>query len=1198
MWKHIALFEWQYRRKRPATYLYFGILFLISFLFVATDAVEMFSGGQIKQNATSAIAGLTSAMSLICIFVISAIMGVSIVRDFEHRTEALFFTAPIAKVNYLFGRFLGSFLILLLVLTGIPLGLMLGEFMPWRDADKLLPFRAMSYWNPFVLIVISNAFIMGSIFFMVGALSRRMIVVFTQGMMVLLLYLLSMSLVGKLDNKEFAAILDPMGMAARSYTTQYWSIAEKNASLIPFSGIFLQNRLVWLGLGLLALVATHLFFTFDQVKDGFIKKKAALDREEKPFKSSLLKPNLVFGGMQEVRNVFSMAIFYFRNTVLDIPFISLVLCGLAFSVFSVFQSGDFYGAKSLPTTYFMLDKLGMLTGVFGFIIMVLYVGNLVWMERDKNFDLIHDAIPRSQGSVLLGKYFGLALTFILMFAGAILIMVALQVILGGADLVRWDVYIKTLYGESLISMLIWMMLGFFIQVIVNNKFAGYALLIIVFMSNDMLSYLDVEHIMVRFDSGSLATISDMNGFGDSAVKYGWLKSYWGALSIILFVAAIVLSVRGSEEKLTLRWKTGKYRITRSLTLLGITMLAIFASTGAYVYYNTNVLNKFSISKEEEKDHANHEIALKKYENMAQPKITEISLAVDLRPETRDFSAKGYYILKNKTSESIKDIHIHIYPDEDVELKGLSFSVVAKEDKQYADKFNYHIYRLDKPMQPGDSLRMDFDLDYETTGFKNGASNPSVVFNGTFIDNNFFPHIGYSSSMELSEDDKRKEQGLKPKERLRPQTDPIAVKQSVISGDADEIKFEITVSTVPDQIALAPGYLTKSWKQKDSNGSERQYFKYQMDAPMANFYTIVSARYLVKKEVYKGINLEIYYHPGHEYNLNRMMQGMKASLDYYQDNYGPYQSKQMRIMEYPRYRDYAQSFANTVPFSESMGFMLDINDKNDIDVPFYVTAHEMAHQWWAHQVTEASVQGGAMLSESLAEYSALMVMGKVYSKEKMQKFLEHELNSYLRGRSGERKKEQPLNKVEGQAYIHYYKGAHVLYALQDQIGESTLNSAFKSYLQKWNVGNLEKNGRYPVTSDLITEIRKVTPDSLQYLVTDLLETITLFDNKADKVTVKQQGKQYAVTLDYSAQKLRADSLGNETPVKLNDWVWIGVFGKDGEKKDDKLLYYQRYKINKEKGSVTVMVKEKPTKAGIDPLNLLIDRHVKDNVKVVE
>src|SRR5690606_806884 len=133
-----------------------------------------------------------------------------------------------------------------------------------------------------------------------------------------------------------------------------------------------------------------------------------------------------------------------------------------------------------------------------------------------------------------------------------------------------------------------------------------------------------------------------------------------------------------------------------------------------------------------------------------------------------------------------------------------------------------------------------------------------------------------------------------------------------------------------------------------------------------------------------------------YNLDRMIDAVKKSLDYFTANFSPYQHRQARILEFPRYQRFAQAFPNTIPYSEAIGFIARVrpDDPEDLDYPFYVTAHEIAHQWWAHQVIGANVQGATMLSESLAQYSALMVMEKEYGRDKMHKFLAYELKGYL------------------------------------------------------------------------------------------------------------------------------------------------------------------------------------------------------------
>src|SRR5262249_20302643 len=188
----------------------------------------------------------------------------------------------------------------------------------------------------------------------------------------------------------------------------------------------------------------------------------------------------------------------------------------------------------------------------------------------------------------------------------------------------------------------------------------------------------------------------------------------------------------------------------------------------------------------------------------------------------------------------------------------------------------------------------------------------------------------------------------------------------------------TVTTSPDQIAISPGYLQREWME---NG--RRFFHYKMDAPILNFYSFQSARYLVRRDRWSrdgnDVAIEIFYHPGHEYDLDRMIESTKAGLDYFTTNFGPYQHKQFRILEFPRYETFAQSFPNTIPYSESIGFIARVrpDDEKDIDYPYYVTAHELAHQWWGHQVIAADVQGATLLIETLAQYSALLIMKHKY-----------------------------------------------------------------------------------------------------------------------------------------------------------------------------------------------------------------------------
>jgi aminopeptidase N len=354
---------------------------------------------------------------------------------------------------------------------------------------------------------------------------------------------------------------------------------------------------------------------------------------------------------------------------------------------------------------------------------------------------------------------------------------------------------------------------------------------------------------------------------------------------------------------------------------------------------------------------------------------------------------------------------------------------------------------------------------------------------------------------------------------------------------------------------------------------------------------------VERATHDGVKLEIYYNPEHAFALPSMLQASKDGLDYFGKNFSPYLYRQYRIIEFPRYQGFAQAFPNTIPYSEGIGFLYRKVDGDDkVDLAYFVTAHELAHQWWAHQVVGGDGQGSTMFSEGLAEYSALTVLEKRFGREVAQKFLRRELDGYLRGRGTERKKEVPLLYVENQPYIHYQKGSLVFYALRDYIGEEAMNTALRAFLERWAL----KGPPYPTARDLLAEFNRVTPDSLKSVLSDLFEKMTFFENKADSASAtKRPDGSWSVHLVVRSKKLEGDSLGGTREVPIADYVDVGVFGAHvaGQKLGAPLLV-KKVRITQAVTTIDLIVDKEPQKAGIDPYNKLIDRTPEDNVIAVK
>jgi hypothetical protein len=343
----------------------------------------------------------------------------------------------------------------------------------------------------------------------------------------------------------------------------------------------------------------------------------------------------------------------------------------------------------------------------------------------------------------------------------------------------------------------------------------------------------------------------------------------------------------------------------------------------------------------------------------------------------------------------------------------------------------------------------------------------------------------------------------------------------------------------------------------------------------------------------------------------MLASSRAGLGYYEANFGPFQFKQYRIIEFPRYRTFAQSFPNTIPFAESIGFIMRLAKPTDVDLSYFVTAHELGHQWWGHQLIGGRVAGSNMMSETLAQYSAYMVMQQKYGKDYMHRVMRHFLDRYLRGRSNEVRHERPLALVEREDYVWYSKGGQIMYTLADYIGADKVNLALHDFLMQYRYANAANqtdaagsaagasrgvgavDQAYPDTRQLIEALRAQTPPEFQYLIDDGFNRIVLYDDKAlTAIARRTPAGKYEVTLDVQARKSQVDAEGKETPMPLADYIEIGVFS--GKKDGEKPLYLEKKKMTRERQTYTILVDEKPTFAGIDPYNKLIDRIADDNM----
>ncbi|WP_028889049.1 ABC transporter permease/M1 family aminopeptidase [Tenacibaculum ovolyticum] len=1090
MWYTIFKFEIQYRIKRADTYIFFLFLFLFSIVGVdfIFQGVEI---GAIKKNSPFVIAKTMAAITAIFMVLASMIMGVSVLRDFQHQIESLMFINPIKKRDYLLGRFLGSFVVLLFVFSGLFLGMIVGEFMPWQDAEAYLSFNPFTYLYTFITITIPTLFFGACLFFVSGALTKKLVVVYTQGVFIFVIFLLTKSI----ENQFWKGIFDPFSLTTLTTVTESWSIVEKSTQIIPFSSALAYSKLFWFVLSVLILFFGYKKFNFSVVSNKRFKGKGQknINLEAKnTTKIEIPKVKIQEGFFFKLSQLKQFSWFYFINICKQPSFLAIVICGAFIILINSVSLGTVYDVDSYPITYFIVEELQE-TSIFFFIIIILfYSGELVWRERTAKLSLIYDATAMSSFVNLLSKYVALILICIVLMLSLIISGIIFQTVSGYYNY-EFQVYFYGFFIEILPFLALYALVTFFIQSLVNNKFIGILFSLVFFIVSITLGALGFNHPLYNFGGNSLGIYSDMNGYGHFLKPYLLIKTYWLLFGIFLIIAASLFIVRGTETSFIKRVKASKNRMSKSLLKFTVFIIVSFTVLGSYIFYNTNVLNKYWTAAETTNFRVGYEKKLKKFEYLPQPKIVSVNLNVELYPSKRNYTAEGFYILKNTTNIPISEVHIQKLIEDNIVIDYLNFEGGATTNMQYST-YNYVIYKLKSPLQPGAVVKMNFKQSFTSTGFTGTNSNSNIVENGIFFNNENLPTLGYAKKYELQDKKERIAYQLPKRANKALINDANELLNSRTGGDSDGINFEMIIGTEIDQTAIAPGKILKQWK-----ANNRNYFHYKVNEKMMNFYAIVSARYQVKKDIWmpkyettkQPVELEIYHHKTHQYNLDRMMQAMKVSFDYYSANFSEYQYEQMRIMEFPRYAEFAQSFPGTVPFSEAIGFVLDIDDEKDVDMAFYVTAHELAHQWFGMQVAAANVKGQHLILETLSQYAALMVLKQKYSDKKVQQFLKIQQEKYSKGKQREIGQEPSLALVENQDYIYYAKGAIAMYKLQQSIGENNVNLALKQFLKDWNSinGSLKlSTNRYATSKDLLAYFRAVTPNDLQHVITELFESV--------------------------------------------------------------------------------------------------------------
>lgn len=1162
MFKTIYIYELIRLLRQGATYIYFFVFFFATLIILLGtggyfDDVPLVSTKVRLLNSPYEINFFFQYFNTFFLFLLPAIIGMVIYRDFKSHVHSILYAFPIRKFDYLLGKFLSSLTVVFFLTFSIGIAFFLGELILGRDNPLIGPINFCGYASAYFIFVLPNMFIYGILVFVMVASFRNLYAGFIGIVLLLLLQFIINNLFA--EDLFLYALLDPFGQNATVYETRLWTIEEQNERQIPVFGMVLWNRLFWT---LISLVVFSLFYkkfqleqeTFRFVPD-FVKMKKTSQREIDVAQQSIshqLEPNIDYAYIQQLKAIGILSAIDFKFIIKSWLFYIFVLLGMLALVVALSRVTNRGDLTFLPLTRIMLSVPMLFFSLVIMLVTFIYSGMLVYRSRMTKVNQLIDTTATSNWVLMGSKILTLIKVQALMLLLMMLCGIGLQVYNGYYHF-EIGLYFFHLFIITFPALIVWSIISVFIHTILSNVYLGIFLLLLLWLGVDGLPQLGIESYLLRFNSPPHLIYSDMNGFGNGLLANLIVNSYWLAFAGIVLVLNYLFWERGYWYVVKERFYTAGQRFKGFTPYFSFFILVVFFFFGFIIYRQENSLLKSSENNEHLLD--NFRTNFGKYKTIIQPKIISINLNMKLFPESHSFETDGVYLLVNTSSNNIDTLLIKTGYDEITEYTLDIPSRLIKKDEE----MQFFVHVLEEPLLPDDSLHMYFKVKNKPNTML--YQNSNVLQNGTFLKTDILPRLGYFYD-----------------ENFKNPTDSLAKYLNFYAPDADFVDFETIISTNQFQTAISTGALVNQWTK---NG--RNHFHFKTDEKVKFAFGFNSGVFSVDKTNYKGVALEIYHHEHHSYNLKDMTDGLIAALDYNTGYFGPYQHDEVRIVEFPYTKgSYATVLGNTIPTSEVRFVLNNKNVINQVNLPFYIQAHELTHQWWGNQLVPADALGAKMLTESITEYISLRIYDRCFGQSKSQHFLSLQRKRYLEGRTKESDRESPLYLVKpDQEYIAYGKGAIVFNTLMNHIGEDKLNEILKAFLEEYKF----RTDQYPTSTDLIAHLKKFIPKEFHYIIIDMMESIISYDHKINAVNQLSSNK---LEIDIDVKKF--DHTMNKELEAQNIFLDIVQYGKNGQ-----ILGSEKHCVSSGNNKITISKVLGVKSIALDPHLNYIELDIQNNRK---
>ena len=1172
------------------------------------------AGEKIKANGAQMIAGSIASWDIAAIFFASIFVVTAILRDKNFKMLEIIHATPVSTFDMTSSRMMGIYLTVLTCIFANTLGQFIGQFNPNIDPEILGPINPLYYLQPMILFTAVNALVVTAFFTLIAGMTQNRMLVFVSAVGLFFFSIMTGMIVQTDLPKWFQAIIDPFANIAYALDTEFWPPEDRNTKLVPMFGYIGLNRLVWSVISALTLIAV-----FNRFKRGLTSGKTKLQKESLIDTGGIADYHPVktaSGFSANLAALLTRTKFEYFGTVRSVPFIIMASLAAALFAFLAIVTVFFSPQKLVPTSMFMVS-LGFTSFLIPIVLIIsFFSGEIVWRDKTANFTELLDSTAVKNGPLLWGKWLALCGVLITLCLVGMFVGMVVQTLVGGPP-INFGLYFRYTFLNALPNYLALAFLALFVQSFMPNRIVGMiaaAAAMVFFMF--VIARLPFFHPIMGFRGTSPGQISEISPY-NSWVNFRWFNLYFGALCMLFAIIATWLWRRGLQTSLGSRLKSIKTEMTFMSSSLAAFCLALFIGCGTYIYHaydKADWLNK----KQTELAQVRAEKMFTRESKLPLPSISAVTIDADIYPDKQEAVVKGIFKIINKQRTPITELYISPASEhpEDVHLMEINGAVRITEGKNKdgdlikdIEEFGIAMFKFDPPLAPGAETQIRFETFFHAPRLGDGSA---ISKNGTFLNNygtfgasvKAVPTFGIPD-MRLTSKDKRRKYELPEYEHLPVRTDMSARQSNLFFGASGEIDFEAKVCTQANQIPIAPGDFIS-----ETIVDNRRCREYKTDIPISNFYSILSGDYTETKDNWtasdgKVIPITIFHDEKHDYSVQNMIDATKFGFEHYSKNFSPYQYNYFNIMEVP-FISFAQAFAGTIPFLER-GFIMNAGDPVDIkslDEAAITTLHELAHQWFAHQIVPSNTRGNNVLSEGLTSYAALDAYEALYGWDKAHYALEKStIEPMVALMFIDKNKELPL-ATASQLYLIYNKADWVMWGLKHYIGKDKMYGAMQAFLNGYGL----KGAPYPTTLQLIEYLREAAGPDYDQLITDYWDRITYWElayGDADmKVTPNADGT-FTIEIPFeldkkisSEDKPKQVSVTDINGEDLNEWIEIGFYKNTPKDKWSDWSALEKVRVSKAQSTLSFTLEARPNYVALDPRRLLIERNVTDNVKALD